>query len=326
MSETGFRRLALNTRDLPERDRPAFCEAIGRSLLGVEVDPHPGAALDAAMTLLQLPGLVVAAGHLSPMRSRHLPHLADNDDLVLAVPQRGGLKRIEQRGRETVISGDVAALATNGEPRLSTWETPTRVLDFRLSRKLLAPLVADFDAALVRPIPTETEALRLLIRYADDVLNGKHAFASPALCQTVSAHLHDLAALALGATRDAAAEAARNGGLRAARRVEILRKIERDLHDPGLTAAALAAQLGLSRRYVSLLLEETGQTFSEYVLVKRLDCAAQQLRDPRHDHARISDIAFAAGFIDLSHFNRSFRRRFGVTPSDLRATARCGRN
>jgi AraC-like DNA-binding protein len=105
-----------------------------------------------------------------------------------------------------------------------------------------------------------------------------------------------------------------------------MRRIEDKLGDAGLTAAAIAAELGISRRYVSILLEETGQTFSEYLLEKRLDRAAQLLRDPHRGYDKISDIAFAAGFIDLSHFNRSFRRRFGETPSDLRATAQRGRD
>jgi AraC-like DNA-binding protein len=30
------------------------------------------------------------------------------------------------------------------------------------------------------------------------------------------------------------------------------------------------------------------------------------------------DIAWSAGFSDISHFNRVFRRRFGETPSSLR--------
>jgi AraC-like DNA-binding protein len=59
-------------------------------------------------------------------------------------------------------------------------------------------------------------------------------------------------------------------------------------------------------------------------LVKRLDRAAQLLRDPHHDHRKIADVALAAGFKDLSHFNRSFRHRFGITPSDVRAAARRG--
>jgi AraC-like DNA-binding protein len=46
-----------------------------------------------------------------------------------------------------------------------------------------------------------------------------------------------------------------------------------------------------------------------------------RLRDLHGAGARIADIAYEAGFSDLSHFNRSFRRHFGLTPSELRAQA-----
>jgi AraC-like DNA-binding protein len=45
------------------------------------------------------------------------------------------------------------------------------------------------------------------------------------------------------------------------------------------------------------------------------------LRDPRLADRKVSEIAMEAGFSDLSHFNRSFRRRFGETPSFARAMA-----
>jgi AraC-like DNA-binding protein len=45
------------------------------------------------------------------------------------------------------------------------------------------------------------------------------------------------------------------------------------------------------------------------------------LTDPHHLHLAIIDIAFAAGFGDVSHFNRMFRRRFGETPSGVRAAS-----
>jgi AraC-like DNA-binding protein len=46
------------------------------------------------------------------------------------------------------------------------------------------------------------------------------------------------------------------------------------------------------------------------------------LSDPRYTASTISTIAFDAGFADLSYFNRAFRRRYGLTPSDIRAKAR----
>jgi AraC-like DNA-binding protein len=45
------------------------------------------------------------------------------------------------------------------------------------------------------------------------------------------------------------------------------------------------------------------------------------LGDPRFVGRTISAIAFDAGFGDLSYFNRVFRRRYGLTPSDARAKA-----
>jgi AraC-like DNA-binding protein len=43
------------------------------------------------------------------------------------------------------------------------------------------------------------------------------------------------------------------------------------------------------------------------------------LTTPNRSDRTISAIAFDAGFGDLSHFNRLFRRRFGATPSEVRA-------
>jgi AraC-like DNA-binding protein len=112
--------------------------------------------------------------------------------------------------------------------------------------------------------------------------------------------------------------------IRATRRAAVLREIEQRSGDPQLSAAAVAARLGITTRYVHLLLEETGRTFSRLVLEKRLERAAALLRDPRWQQRRIADIAAEAGFSDLSYFSRAFRRAYGRTPSALREAARQG--
>ena len=40
--------------------------------------------------------------------------------------------------------------------------------------------------------------------------------------------------------------------------------------------------------------------------------------------ASISSVAFDVGFGDLSYFNRTFRRRYGATPSEIRRAAKRG--
>ena len=67
-----------------------------------------------------------------------------------------------------------------------------------------------------------------------------------------------------------------------------------------------------------MLFAADGSSFTEFMIERRLDRAHQMLIDPQTIGRMISTIAFAAGFNDLSHFNRTFRRRFGTTPSETR--------
>jgi AraC-like DNA-binding protein len=101
-------------------------------------------------------------------------------------------------------------------------------------------------------------------------------------------------------------------------RLELLKaEILRNLDDNNLTIEAMARANGLSSRQAQRLFASAGTTFTEFVLEQRLLLSRQLLlRDPAHLR-KVSDIAFTAGFNDLSYFHRSFKRRFGVTPSDL---------
>jgi AraC-like DNA-binding protein len=112
--------------------------------------------------------------------------------------------------------------------------------------------------------------------------------------------------------------------VRAARLAAILREIEIRSGDATLSAAATARLHGITARYVHLLLEETGKSFTHHVRDQRLEKAVGLLRDPRWRNRKIAEIAAEAGFTDLSYFNRTFRNRFGATPSDIRSAAEQG--
>ena len=70
-----------------------------------------------------------------------------------------------------------------------------------------------------------------------------------------------------------------------------------------------------------MLFEDDGASFSEFVVGQRLARAHRMLSDPRQMAQTVNAIALHVGFNDVSYFNRTFRRRFGMTPSDVRATA-----
>jgi AraC-like DNA-binding protein len=148
--------------------------------------------------------------------------------------------------------------------------------------------------------------------YSNMVLD--HPSAADQAGMLIAAHLMDLAALGLGA-RGELAIAAQRGGLRAVRLTAVLSILERRFLEPDFSAQKLAAAARLSERYVNELLYEAGASFTSRLNELRLRKAAELLTMTSR---RISDIAFECGFNDLSYFNRSFRRRFGLTPTAAR--------
>ena len=154
------------------------------------------------------------------------------------------------------------------------------------------------------------------LRAAPDGLSASTSLLAEHQIEELLAHLFDpIGDLARGET---------HGGVRAARLRAALVDIAAHITASDLTAAGVGARLGVSERYIQRLLEGAGYSFSAYVREERLKLAHRMLRDPRRAHRRISEIAEAAGFNDLSHFNRTFRLRFGHTPSEAREITRRG--
>jgi AraC-like DNA-binding protein len=153
------------------------------------------------------------------------------------------------------------------------------------------------------------------------MVSGNPGFTTPHLRQLATTHLCDLLAVAVGGTRDAI-EVAKHRGLRAARLNAVKADIVANLDRPSLSPGAVAARQGLSPRYLRRLFEHEDTSFSAFVLDQRLARAYRMLTDPRMADRAITVIAFAVGFGDLSYFNRTFRRRFGAPPSDVRERAR----
>src|SRR5258708_6958085 len=96
----------------------------------------------------------------------------------------------------------------------------------------------------------------------------------------------------------------------------ILALIKDRFADPDFGPLAVAAETGISLRYVEKLFAERGSTCSELVYSIRLDHAAHiLLRRASLDTGQpLSVIAYACGFRDYAHFARKFRHRFGCAP------------
>ncbi|MBR1091672.1 helix-turn-helix domain-containing protein [Bradyrhizobium manausense] len=294
----------------------AFREVWGRKMLRYELEPMDGHPLHFEVALRSLPDFTMATGSRSPMRTRRTEEHIDHDDFFLVVFTSGAAE-LNECGRVAAIREGEAVLSSNGSPASFVIPTRSRTLSYRLSRALLRPHVRNLDDLTARPIPRESQLLRLLVGYSG-ALNDQSALATAGLRRAVSAHMHDLAALLLGGK----AEPPLNEGLQAARLKAIKDDVLRRLAQSDLSVDEIAASQQISERYIRKLFASSGTTFSDFVREARLDCAHRILTDPAQMQRPINAIAYESGFGDLSYFNRAFRQRYGMTPSEVRGLAR----
>lgn len=302
--------LHFSTRALSPRKRlPALRDLFERAIR-LDIDAHPGQPIE--MTVHDAPG-VRRAKMLSPLTARltrPAQMLADGDDTICLMMKTGGHLALSQCGREETAQNGDGVLLVYREPAVAQFIDAT-YLSVRVPFAALGTL-AKVDVAAGRRIPHDVEALRLLRVY---LANLPQRIVDPHLGQLSATHIYDLIALAIGATPDGRELASRRG-IRAAR----LEAIKADLiENSRLNVEQAAMRQGISTRYVQMLFEEAGTTFSEFALERRLEAARAMLTSPRYAALSITEIAMEAGFGDLSYFNRRFKLNYHMTPSDLRA-------
>jgi AraC-like DNA-binding protein len=307
----------FSTDEIEERDRiEMWREVYGRTILRLVVEPHAGDPFRSSLTLRTLPGLGIASGSSSRVCYRRTCELVDTDDFLFLIGVEGsGLAA--QRQREVHLgAGDATLLGGGAETGYTDFPSEVRYLSLSIPYKKLAPMIVDPHAALARRVPSNTEALQLLSSYVG-LVQKDYALASPELRQLVVMQVYDLVALAIGATRETT-EISQGRGVRAARLQAIKSDIIRNAVQRPFSIEKVAARQGVTPRYIRRLFESTGETFTEFVLAQRLNHAHRMLTDVRYRERTISAIALDAGFGDLSYFNRSFRRAYGCTPSEVR--------
>ncbi len=319
MDFTAARVFRFSTDQFPEHKRvDAYREIYGGTIIKHDLELIGEEPFRFDATLCSFSGLGLVSSLISPCRRWHGPQHVNSDDLVLGVGVSGGCI-VQHRGREAVIGQGEAVLTSCADPGLVIIQNTSRPISLRLPRSSLAARIVGIDSAIARTI-WRSAPVKLLTGYVGAIWQSGVATMDPVLSDMIAAHIEDLVCLVLGAGGETRELADKRGG-RAARLSAILCAIEDSSAEPGLSAAAIAGLLGVTPRYVHLLLEETGKSFTHHVLERRLDKAAALLRDRRWNERRIAELAGEVGFTDLSYFSRAFRRRFGATPSDVRRAA-----
>lgn len=91
--------------------------------------------------------------------------------------------------------------------------------------------------------------------------------------------------------------------------------------DPDFNADRLAILLNCSRSTLYRLISRQEESVANMIWNGRRERARAMLGAPAHAHLTIADIAFRCWFLEPSTFSRQFRRRYGITPREVRRRA-----
>ncbi len=239
----------------------------------------------------------------------------DDAEHIFLVMEMDGQLGVDHNGHCAILAqGDCILLDSTKEGTLANLDTHRRILSFHLPRQSflnergVVPRIGE-------RLSSNSDAARTLGRHLSRVLRpeGRPGRATTLFDLVHHAFSRPDAGLASAVVSDTTT--------RFDLAVDL---IDLNLSWDGLKLPWLAKQLGLSTRQAQRLFEEQGTSFREMVRSKRYRFVREQLDRVDGAHGRIADIAFQAGFRDLSNFNRGFRHRMGMTPREYHAQSVAG--
>jgi AraC-like DNA-binding protein len=243
-------------------------------------------------------------------RMRRDPRL-NSSDYYNAVFQISGRSTLIQNDRVTELAvGDIGFVDVARPVSLISGNTSCRWLSLSMPRRpLISHLGLEPRGGMYwhGAIP----ACRLLFRLVSDAL-GEGDTSSAAAEPYIQLAIYDLLG-ALFAVSDLPPNSSHTDKL-FTRVCSIARN---HFSDPDLSLRDVASEAGISLRYLQKLFTARGITCSRFIQSLRLDHAARLLsrRKLTKSGQLLTEIAYACGFRDYAHFSRTFRLRFGCTPS-----------
>jgi len=240
-----------------------------------------------------------------------------DENLLRVLIQVTGRSVLWQGGREVLLSSGDWTLYEGARPfSLSNLERCEQRMVILSGAELWGGTL-DLDALTVRRFGSRDRSSRQLLQVLDSAfeLASEYGLEAAVEVAAVAVHLSRLALI----ENAAASLPAHHSELM---RQRVTDYIERNLRDPALSVASIAAALNCSKRYLHKVFAEASQTIAERILNARLErCHAALHRADARDSS-IAEIAYSFGFKSLSHFGKAFGRRYGMTPTQWRRLAR----
>jgi AraC-like DNA-binding protein len=239
---------------------------------------------------------------------------ADQGSEMMVVRPSDGIITVEQHGQRQTCQPREAIILDASRPTIFTMNGVSRIDCLVLARNGRS----DTGTGGMQHIAQDNGGLIVLGNYAAAVMRGLLPMNSAALNALAIDYMTALVTTLIAEANDPVKARALPPDRPALSLLSIKADIEASLNQSTLSLERLATTHNVTARYFQKLFEAEGRTFSDYLLERRLERAFQMLRNGKNAHLSVSSIAFDVGFGDLSYFNRTFKKRFGATPREVR--------
>lgn len=304
-----------STLSAPEHEQLAvWREIVAEAFVPVSIErdgdgPFPSTVRSRDVGTLRLAHVVSAPHRVA--RTAAMIERRDGHAFYLNLPLSPGASAM-QGGRLAELAAGDLVLIDSTQPFTLAFAEPFEQLSLSVPRETLAAtLPAPDDVTAIR-IPGD-RGVGAVAAGAVIALAGSVATIDLDAGQALAQQLIGLIALALAGVRADGTSSRPKLLLQEARA-----EVERSLGDCELTPAVVAERVGVSTRYLHRLFSESGPSFRRWLQLRRLERARLALVDPLRAHWSIADVARHHGFRDQSHFSRTFRAQFGMTPRECR--------
>lgn len=307
----------FSTADVHQRDRFDYWHDVAcATIVDHDASPERRSHFAADISAGAIGDVEVILFRNSPMSvlhgARHVGHT--RDDQVFLCKQMAGELRWEQDARHCMLTPGSFALL---DPRLEyegSFSGDSQLLVCKLPRRDLESRLGRTRELVARAITSSTDDEVLLASFLSKLAEHCGKMSIP-IAQLLENLTLDLAAVIFAKKLQ---RPPRVSSSRVLMRLNIRAFVESNLRDPKLDAAMIATLSRTSLRYANSVLADEGTSLSRLILERRLERCHAALGDPAQTHRSISDIAFGWGFSDMTHFGRSFKKRYGMLPRDFR--------
>lgn len=192
---------------------------------------------------------------------------------------------------------------------------PSEVILFRVPSELIDGTLPSPEMLCGRRLPHDEGLASTAAAIAKDLANKDTSTLAPETCERAGKHLLDVLVTSYMPLID---DKDSSSAVMYRRYCKVKLFIEENLRNPELCPSFIARHLHLSDRYLRMIFEVSNESPSAYILRRRLEECAAQLRDARWRRHSITSIAFSWGFNSAPHFARSFKSKFGCSARDYR--------